>query len=63
VQSGGEHLLDENDPVDPGVREVPPVDPGRDMHLYLGSETGYTYYPALAAAVHQPEVFELAGIR
>jgi hypothetical protein len=33
------------------------------MYLYMGGETGYTDYPALAAVVHQPEVFEPAGIR
>lgn len=37
-----------------------PVNPVRDMHLYLGGETGYTEYPALAV-VHQPEAFEPAG--
>ena len=40
-----------------------PVNPLRDLHLYLGGETGYTDYPVLAAVVHQPEALELAGAR
>jgi N-ethylmaleimide reductase len=39
-----------------------PVNPLRDLHLYTCGETGYTDYPVLAAMVHQPEAFELAGV-
>ena len=43
------------------IRTGAPVNPLRDLHLYLGGETGYTDYPVLAAVVHQPEALELAG--
>ena len=45
------------------IRTGAPVNPLRDLHLYLGGETGYTDYPALAAVVHQPEALELTGAR
>jgi N-ethylmaleimide reductase len=44
------------------MRAGAPVNPLRDLNLYLGGETGYTDYPVLAAVAHRPEASELAGV-
>ena len=44
------------------IRVGAPVNPLRDMNLYMGGETGYTDYPVMTAVVHRPEELELAGI-
>ena len=43
------------------IRIGAPVNPLRDMNLYMGGETGYTDYPVLGAVVRRPEAFELVS--